>query len=87
MTSPKITLQTLAGFIPRPWSARAESSITCDRGLDDAVAPVVPPKPTLYVSKAKQLERLRERLQHENQFARPFGDDVCQQCDGAVVDL
>ncbi|KAF5393793.1 hypothetical protein D9757_000382 [Collybiopsis confluens] len=87
MTSPKMTLQTLAGFIPRPWSVRAESSVAYDRDLDDTAVSVAPPKPTLYVPKAKQLERLSKRLQHEGQLTRSFGDDVCQKCDGAVFNL
>ncbi|KIK65700.1 hypothetical protein GYMLUDRAFT_240193 [Collybiopsis luxurians FD-317 M1] len=89
MTSPKLTFQALAGFIPRPWGARAESSFSLDHDLHDSeprAAPVAAPKPT-YVSRDKQLERLRERLQHKGLFMRSFADDVCQKCDGAAVHL
>ncbi|KAJ3892562.1 hypothetical protein GG344DRAFT_45088 [Lentinula edodes] len=90
MSSPKLSFQVLAGFIPRPWNAQT-SVLNVDP--DDAIqrgdlfTTPAGAKFKSYVSKQKQLERLRLRLQHESSPPQHLTNDVCQKCDGAVVYL
>ncbi|KAH7875981.1 uncharacterized protein C8R40DRAFT_1264931 [Lentinula edodes] len=90
MSSPKLSFQVLAGFIPRPWNAQT-SVLNVDQ--DDAIqrgdlfTTPAGAKFKSYVSKQKQLERLRLRLQHESSPPQHLSNDVCQKCDGAVVYL
>ncbi|KAJ3925961.1 MAG: hypothetical protein NXY57DRAFT_906394 [Lentinula lateritia] len=90
MSSPKLSFQVIAGFIPRPWTARTSVS-NVDQGdalqrVDLATTPA-DAKFKSYVSKQKQLERLKLRLQHEGSRTQCSFNDVCQKCDGAVVYL
>ncbi|KAJ3743472.1 hypothetical protein DFH05DRAFT_1460720 [Lentinula detonsa] len=88
MTSPKLSLQTIAGFIPRPWSSSVLNPDQ-DNGLHTVESSATPAAARFrpYVSKQKQLERLRLRLQREGPSERHFSIDACQKCDGAVVYL
>ncbi|KAF9076632.1 hypothetical protein BDP27DRAFT_1414485 [Rhodocollybia butyracea] len=85
MNSPKISFQTFAGFIPRAWGARSEP--TSDSADCAQAAPAAVAKFTTYVSRDKQLERLRLRFQHESLFTQFYSHDMCQKCDGAIVSL
>ncbi|KAE9386694.1 hypothetical protein BT96DRAFT_1005840 [Gymnopus androsaceus JB14] len=77
MTSPKLSF--LSGFIPRPWeSASVPGAVPVTKTKSN-------PTSRVYVSRARQLERLRLRFQHDG--SRLFSEDVCQRCDGAVVYL
>ncbi|KAE9395662.1 hypothetical protein BT96DRAFT_997470 [Gymnopus androsaceus JB14] len=77
MTSPKLSF--LSGFIPRPWeSASVPGAVPVTKSKSN-------PTSRVYVSRDRQLERLRLRLQHDG--SRFFSEDVCQRCDGAVVYL
>ncbi|KAJ3808908.1 hypothetical protein F5876DRAFT_45044 [Lentinula aff. lateritia] len=90
MSSPKLSLQVITGLIPRPWTARTSVS-NVDQGdvlqrVDLSTTPAGA-KFKSYVSKQKQLERLKLRLQHEGSRTQHSFNDVCQKCDGAVVYL
>ncbi|KAJ4472057.1 hypothetical protein J3R30DRAFT_3522884 [Lentinula aciculospora] len=86
MTSPKLSFQTIAGFIPRSWSTRP-SRQTSDQDDERAEPSTTPASAKFrpYASKQKQLERLRLRLQREGPTNQYLSNDVCQKCDGGVV--
>ncbi|KAE9383322.1 hypothetical protein BT96DRAFT_77545 [Gymnopus androsaceus JB14] len=74
MTSPKLSF--LSGFIPRPWeSASVPGAAPVTKSKSNPVSRV-------YVSRDRQLERLRLRLQHDG--SRFFSEDMCQRCDVMV---
>jgi len=85
VSSPQLSLQALAGFIPRSWGSLIEPN----NDLNDFVqqsntAPAT--KSRGFVSREKQLERLRARLLHDGPSISN-DNDVCQMCDSAEVYL
>ncbi|KAJ3760479.1 hypothetical protein EV360DRAFT_39690 [Lentinula raphanica] len=76
MTSPKLSLQTIASFIPRSWNSVP---------IPDQVKSSPSPRP--YISRQKQLERLRLRLQREGRSSHHLSVHACQKCDGIVFSL
>ncbi|KAF5357652.1 hypothetical protein D9758_007447 [Tetrapyrgos nigripes] len=94
VTSPKLLQKTFSNFMPRSWTAHdnVNNDDACD---DDHLAtsssfvgqlysqPQKSVKPT-YVSKEKQMERLRARMQREGLKLSSFSD-MCKKCGGDIV--
>lgn len=65
---------SFSSFIPMPWSPKVE-----EVGVVLS-SPLVVEKKRGFVSKERQLEKLRIRLQTEGAAIIPFAGDVCKRC-------
>lgn len=104
--SARISLQTLANFIPAAWSPRSQpvplpfitpnsspSTADSERAVESDPrpyietqrVPLVVPQKRGYVSKEKQLEKLRSRLEREGVKISPYVH--CKKCDDEAVFL
>lgn len=98
MSSPlsaRISFQTLTNFIPISWSQRSNVPASLSSGVDGAPKPddVTPRRASVplkrgFVSKERQLEKLRSRLEREGTMKMRTSVSVCcNQCAGDVVAL
>jgi len=97
--SARVSLQTLTNFIPIPWSQRRDapvpsySSVKSTPKIDDVLAAKEPAQQTVplkraFVSKEKQLEKLRSRLEREGTMKMRTSVSVwCNKCDRVAVSL
>lgn len=86
VTSPKLLQRTFSSLMSRSWTVHDN-----DDGVDLVTSssfvgqPQKPVKPA-YVSKEKQLERLRARMQREGLKSR-LSSGMCKKCDDDIVYL
>ncbi|GLB33449.1 hypothetical protein LshimejAT787_0103330 [Lyophyllum shimeji] len=98
--SARVSLQTLTNFIPISWSHRSDapvSSSSCAgsalevdgvRAPSEAAAKQSVPLKRAFVSKEKQLEKLRSRLERQGTLKMRTSVSVpCRRCDDEVVAL
>jgi len=98
MSSPITTrFSTLTSFLPLSWSARSVAATAAvsphpvsekERLSSEPLIepPVVPAAKSVYVSREKQLQKLRLRVEREGKTQMPIAVKVhCRKCDGGIV--
>ncbi|PBK73035.1 hypothetical protein ARMSODRAFT_1082401 [Armillaria solidipes] len=79
MTSPLTRFSSLTSFIPLPWSPRSNATESfVDSKAEVMSSPPVQERRT-FVSKERQLEKLKVRFKTEG-AVKSYGGDVCKKC-------
>ncbi|KAK0206110.1 hypothetical protein DFS33DRAFT_1381226 [Desarmillaria ectypa] len=79
MTSPLTRFSSLTSFIPLPWSPRSNATESFVDSKAEVLSPPLVQERRTFVSKERQLEKLKVRFKTEG-AGKSYGGDICKKC-------
>lgn len=79
MTSPLTRFTSLTSLIPLPWSPRSNATESFVDSKAEVVSSSLVQERRMFVSKERQLEKLKVRFKTEG-AVKSYGGDICKKC-------